>query len=643
MDEGTMRTRLSGTGSEELHQGAPVSLGRDRLPGPGGPLTASQGPIVQHLSWLSVDAFLLVGSFAADADEPAEVQITVADAPVESSSRFMWYSEPGARGVADAILTVRISEPRPDQPIQIALRSNGRELSIEGPTAAEVAVDLRTLLRDSLASLPRTVREEALEFVVGAAVEHGAILDRYGLSRSLFQLREALREPSPRCELAPEEPQGLYIDTVARLDDTSFFVRGWMRDAQAPITALTAISPEGSRVPLLDGLHRVTRPDVEELYGVGAERKRRHGLLRYFTLPAPSHMPEGWVFEMENAVGITTEAPGPPTMRDPIAIRSTIIAELARERSPDTELMDHVIPAVTRLQERLAESVEIERVEQFGSAPESPAVSIVVPLYQRVDLLEHQLAQFAGDPEIAESDLIYVLDSPELAGKLIADAAQLFELYQVPFRIAELSRNGGFSVANNAGAMLARGARLLLLNSDVLPTGPFWLGRLAEFYDSRPEAGAVGPKLLFDDGSIQHAGLYFRRPTASAAWENAHYFKGLHGDLPIANVTRPVPALTAACLMIDRDLYGELGGLRSMYVQGDYEDSDLCLRLRESGREPWYFPEVALYHLEGRSYATAARQVNARYNTWLHTRLWGEQIEALMAEEHEKGFAAPFP
>ena len=95
--------------------------------------------------------------------------------------------------------------------------------------------------------------------------------------------------------------------------------------------------------------------------------------------------------------------------------------------------------------------------------------------------------------------------------------------------------------------------------------------------------------------------------------------------------------------MIDRDLYVELGGLRAMYVQGDYEDSDLCLRLRESGREPWYFPEVVLYHLEGRSYATAARQVNARYNTWLHTRLWGEQIEALMAEEQKKGFAAPSP
>ena len=114
-----------------------------------------------------------------------------------------------------------------------------------------------------------------------------------------------------------------------------------------------------------------------------------------------------------------------------------------------------------------------------------------------------------------------------------------------------------------------------------------------------------------------------------AAWENAHYFKGLHRDLPAANLPRPVPAVTAACLMIERDLYRELDGLRSIYIQGDYEDSDLCLRLGEAGYENWYRPEVTLYHLEGRSYATAERQANARYNTWLQTSLWGERIERL--------------
>src|SRR5206468_3967974 len=159
--EGATHTRSSRTGVEPPRQAGMTLLGSERLPGSGGSLAASQGPVVQHLSWLSADSLLVVGSFAADSDEAPEVQVSVADAPVESNSRFMWYAEPGPRGVAAAILTVHISEPQPDQPIQIALRSNGRELSIEGATAAEVAVDLGTLLRDTLASLPRTVREEA--------------------------------------------------------------------------------------------------------------------------------------------------------------------------------------------------------------------------------------------------------------------------------------------------------------------------------------------------------------------------------------------------------------------------------------------------------------------------------------------------
>ena len=97
-------------------------------------------------------------------------------------------------------------------------------------------------------------------------------------------------------------------------------------------------------------------------------------------------------------------------------------------------------------------------------------------------------------------------------------------------------------------------------------------------------------------------------------------------------MTRRVPAVSGACLMIERELFDELGGLRGMYVQGDYEDTDLCLRLREQGRETWYLPEVELYHLEGQSYALETRNAMSRYNVWLHTRLWDGEIEAALAE-----------
>jgi GT2 family glycosyltransferase len=154
---------------------------------------------------------------------------------------------------------------------------------------------------------------------------------------------------------------------------------------------------------------------------------------------------------------------------------------------------------------------------------------------------------------------------------------------------------------------------------------------MREFYDATPNIGALGPKLLYEDDSLQHAGMYFFRPPGSSVWENMHYYKGLHRRLPAANTARPVPAVTGACLMIARDLYTSVGGLRSLYVQGDYEDSDLCLRLMEAGRETWYLPESELYHLEGQSYPAPLRQLTRTYNTRLHSWLWNDRIAAVMA------------
>jgi len=164
----------------------------------------------------------------------------------------------------------------------------------------------------------------------------------------------------------------------------------------------------------------------------------------------------------------------------------------------------------------------------------------------------------------------------------------------------------------------------------VLPERPGWLHKLVNFYDSTPNVGAVGPKLLFEDDSIQHAGLFFRSAPASNVWSNEHFFKGLHRSLPASAATRRVPAVTAACMLVERALYEEVGGFRACFVKGDFEDSDLCLRFEERGRPSWYFADVALYHLEGQSYESSSRMHAWRYNAWLHTYLWGKTIDELM-------------
>jgi GT2 family glycosyltransferase len=598
---------------------------------------------VSHVSWLAADVLLIVGYFKVrDAASPG-VHLTAGSDTTEADTQCLWLENPDDHGVARGAITAHLAMAPSESEVTVMILSDGTDLIWQGDRLNSSIVDLRTLVREDLAALPREARESVLDFVISASAESGSTQDRLALCRSLFTLRDALRESYPRSTVLRDEPRGLHIDTIIALDERSFFVCGWIRDEQASAVRLTAIAPEGLHVSLLDKLFRVRRPDVEQFFRP-FDRQKRLGFACQFSLEVPSYLPEGWIFEMEDSTGVVTEAEAPPVVRDPVAGRDTVVAQLWTEPGPDTPLMEHAIPAVTRLQERLAEGCYVEEVEAFGDIPTSPEVSIVVPLYRRIDLLEQQLAEFAGDPELAAVDLVYVLDSPELADSLMSNyAPHLFELYGIPFRIAKLSCNGGFAVANNRGASLAGGRLLLLLNSDVFPISPQWLGRLTSFYDSKHNIGALGPKLLFEDGTLQHAGLYFVRPAQRGPWYNAHYFKGLHGDLEAANLARPVPAVTGACLMVDLELYRDVGGLSVSYIQGDHEDSHLCLQLREAGLENWYLPDVALYHLEAQSYPGSVRQGTSRFNSWCQTYLWGNQIRELMREAPFAAGAASVP
>jgi GT2 family glycosyltransferase len=579
-------------------------------------------------SWLATDTMLIVADLAPEAGEPL-LEVVVDSEQVDVEMRWLAPSGGDEEASGGVVLTALIARPVADRSLALRVRCGDGEAEIGPGLAAALAVDLRTTIREKLAGRGAQARAQIVEFLAATTRDHAGTLDSLGLSGSLFAVREALRDPYPRAELRPDEAQGLHIGAVARIDDRTFFVRGWTRDDQAPIVRLDAISPEGTRSPILERLLRVARPDLEELFRGAPKPVSKPGFVCFFELADPSRLAEGWLFELENSAGVGIEAGCPTATVDPLAVRDTILGELVRERRVDTPLMDRLVPAVVRLQEALAERVEVEEVEQFGAAPSSADVSVVIPLYRRVDLIEHQLAQFANDSELSSCDLIFVLDSPELAAGLLPQAGELYELYRVPFRLAILSRNGGFAVASNRGAALAGGRILALVDSDVLPAGPGWLGRLVAAYDSLPDAGAVAPKLLYDDDSIQHAGMEFRRQTNSGGWELAHAYKGLHRAFAGANLRRAVPALSAACLVTERDLYDELGGFSADYVKGGYEDADLCMRIQERGLETWYIPEVELYHLEGRSYVPSESDMSSRFNAWLHDQRWRGRVEAM--------------
>jgi GT2 family glycosyltransferase len=540
-------------------------------------------------------------------------------------------SLPGSTGDNNTLLVVREPRVGTDLPAgSLVLRTAAGEMSLEPFDLETTFVHSATLARQHL-----SVGDDGARALTLARLLEGTANERRSrrrLSERLFEIREIVRKPLPSAVIDAAEPRTAQVDAIWRLDDTAFYVEGWVKHEGAELTSLVAMSPEGERVELVSSAFRYRRPDVAEFFRDDVEeRSQPSGFIAYFELANPSLRADGWILEMRDSNGGAVEVPMPFTLQDAPAARESILADFAHEARGEHRLkVDHISPAVTRLEARRRRGVAIDSVDQHGPPPQAPEVSIIVPLYRRVEFLEQQLAQFVHDSEVAAADLIYVLDSPEDADYLRRYAHHLFRLYEVPFRLAVLTRNGGFSAVNNLGASLARGRLLLLLNSDVIPESPGWLGAMIAFYDSTPDIGALGPKLLYEDDSIQHAGMYFEQPTGSDVWLNEHFFKGLHRDLPAANVTRAVPALTGACLMIAKKLYDQLGGLSAEFVQGDYEDSDLCLRLAETGRKSWYLPTVALYHLEGQSFQSTERELVSQYNSWLHSSLWGEQIESFV-------------
>jgi hypothetical protein len=133
-----------------------------------------------------------------------------------------------------------------------------------------------------------------------------------------------------------------------------------------------------------------------------------------------------------------------------------------------------------------------------------------------------QLAAFACDHGFAAAETIFALDGPEQRAEAEQRPRGLYLMHLVPMTLVVMPRNLGYAAANNAGAALARGKYLLLLNSHVVPDRPGWLAHLAAPRDADRKLGAAGPKLLFEDQSIQHAGLFFARGTEAEATCTTH-------------------------------------------------------------------------------------------------------------------------
>lgn len=165
-------------------------------------------------------------------------------------------------------------------------------------------------------------------------------------------------------------------------------------------------------------------------------------------------------------------------------------------------------------------------------------------------------------------------------------------------RVVPASGVFNFSHLCNTGARAATGDHLLFLNNDTEVVTRDWLEHLLAVA-ADPRVGVVGATLLYPDRTIQHAGLF---PRTDGRW--VHPYRGRPADHPgdhgELRDTRSVPAVTAACLLIRRDVFDSAGGFDER-LPLTHNDADLCIRVRATGRLVVISPHARLFHYEGLS------------------------------------------
>lgn len=174
--------------------------------------------------------------------------------------------------------------------------------------------------------------------------------------------------------------------------------------------------------------------------------------------------------------------------------------------------------------------------------------------------------------------------------------------------------NLGFAAASNQGARAARGEFLLFLNNDTQVT-PGWLEELVRSARKHPQVVAAGAKLLYPDDTVQHAGV-----AISGEKKFFHIYQKFHKDHPAVNKERTFQCLTAACLLVKKEPFFQMGGFDESYRNG-WEDVDLCLRFGRQGWQLLYNPRSVVYHLESKTsgrFDREAENSQILFDRWHH-------------------------
>ncbi len=358
------------------------------------------------------------------------------------------------------------------------------------------------------------------------------------------------------------------------------------------------------------GLYRTSLVRAAGGFREGFEGSQDYDLaLRISTLTSPQlirHIPY-ILYHWRISPGVQTFSTGhlPVTVQ---AARRAIAEHL--ERTGDGgEVVPSELPLYSRIKRPLADP--------------APRVALIVPTRDKLELLRICVdgLRRTSYPNLE----IIVVDNDS------REAATLDYLRELDgrerMRVLRIEGDFNFSELNNRAVEVADAEIVGFINNDVEVIEPGWLGEMVSQI-AQPGVGAVGAKLYYGDDTIQHAGV-----VVGMGGVAGHAYKALPrssaGYFGQLKLVRDVSCVTAACMIVRKDVFSAVGGFDEVNLKVAFNDVDLCLKIRQAGHRIVWTPDAELYHLEsvsrGSDFTQQTRERFAREVAYMERR-WGDAL-----------------